>query len=186
MAYRGGRTFRLAAAALLSAGIVSAAHAASANDLDRPLSDAELRKLASAYQRGDLGAGRCAWVHPVTNGPTTLPCEVVPLPVIARMARNPANKNAQLELGKRYEAGRGVAQDLAMARRYYRMAARDNRSGSPIIWGRTELTRPKVLGGGELAAASMSGIGGKPVSSRMRAAGLPEAQERLRKLSKED
>jgi hypothetical protein len=155
----------------MSTAVVLAAGAAvsapvNASELDRPVSDAELRALAAAYQRGDLGSGQCDWVHPVTNGPTRIPCEVVPLPILADMARNSFNKQAQLELGKRFEDGRGVAQDYDLARRYYRMAAREPRRGAPV-------------NGEGLATFQVSGIGGHTIYSRPRAVALAEAQERL-------
>jgi hypothetical protein len=160
------------AALLLSLGAAPALQA-SDDVRDRPVSEEELRVLAAAYARGDLGSGDCDWVHPVTEGPTKIPCEAVPLPVLADMARNSLNKRAQLELGKRFEEGRGVAQDHDMARRYYRMARRDSLRGAPIF-------------NEGLASASVSGIGGHTIYARPRAVGLPEAQERLRRLSAND
>lgn len=162
----------------LSATVVLAAGAAvtapvSASELERPVSEAELRVLAEAYQRGDLGSGRCDWVHPVTGGPSRIPCDVVPLPVLADLADNVLNKQAQLELGKRFEEGRGVTRDPAMARRYYRKAARDVRRGTPIF-------------SEGLASASVSGIGGHIIYSRHRADGLAEAEDRLRALAAAD
>lgn len=102
-----GKSFGIVAAVMLSAGVASAAQATD-SDLDRPVSDSELRELANAYARGDLGSGRCKWVHPVIEGPTRIPCEVVLLPVLADMAGNVLNKHAQFELAKRFEEGRGV------------------------------------------------------------------------------
>lgn len=160
------------AALLLSAGAASVAQA-SDDVLDRPVTEAELRVLAAAYARGDLGSGNCDWVHPVSEGPTRIPCDVVPLPILADMARNVMNKHAQLELGKRFEEGRGVAADHDMARRYYRMARRDSRRGAPIF-------------AEGLATASVAGIGGHTIYARPRAVGLPEAQERLRGLRGND
>lgn len=167
-----GKSFGIVAAVMFLAGVASVAQATD-SDLDRPVSDTELRKLAAAYARGDLGAGRCDWVHPATNGPTRIPCELVPLPILADMARNTFNKQAQLELGKRFEEGRGVPQDYAMARRWYRMAARDARRGTPVV-------EPQPAG------FSVSGIGGHTIYGRKRATGLPEAQERIRNLSSGD
>jgi TPR repeat protein len=160
------------AALLLSAGAASAAQA-STGALERPVTEEELRVLAAAYARGDLGSGNCDWVHPVSEGPTRIPCEVVPLPVLANLARNVMNKHAQLELGKRFEEGRGVAADQDMARRYYRMAQRDSQRGAPIF-------------AEGLATASVAGIGGHTIYARPRAVGLPEAQERLRGLRGND
>ncbi len=159
-------------AVVLAAGAAATAPV-SAAELDRPVSEAELRELAAAYQRGDLGSGRCDWVHPVTEGPSRIPCEVIPLPVLADMARNAMNKHAQLELGRRFEEGRGVARNPAMARRYYRKASRDSQRGAPLF-------------SEGLATASVAGIGGHIIYSRPRAVGLPEAEDRLRALAKAD
>lgn len=157
--------------ALAAAVMFAAASApAVASEFERPVSESELRTLANAYARGDLGSGRCDWVHPVTEGPTRIPCEAVPLPVLASMARNVMNKHAQLELGKRLEEGRGVARDTRLARRFYRMASRDAQRGEPIHEG--------------LATFSVSGIGGHVIYARPRAVGLPEAEERLRSLAR--
>jgi hypothetical protein len=97
----------------------------------------------------------------------------VPLPILADMARNVMNKHAQLELGKRFEEGRGVEADYDMARRYFRMARRDSRRGAPIF-------------NEGLSSASVSGIGGHTIYARPRAVGLPEAEERLRGLRTND
>lgn len=150
------------AAALLAAG-AAAAQGTNAGALERPVSEAELRVLAAAYQRGDLGSGNCAWLHPVDESPTTLPCELVPLPLLSQMARSNANKHAQLEMGKRYEEGRGLAQDYAKARRFYRMAGRD-------------------LKRGHVGTAIEAGLGRPRTPGHLVAAGLPEARKRLRRL----
>lgn len=159
----------------LGAAVMFAAASAPAvaSDFERPVSESELRTLANAYARGDLGSGRCDWVHPVTEGPTRIPCEAVPLPVLASMARNVMNKHAQLELGKRLEEGRGVARDTRLARRFYRMASRDSQRGAPLF-------------NEGVATFSVSGIGGHSIYSRPRADGLPEAEERLRILARAD
>jgi TPR repeat protein len=166
------KCFGMGAAMVLAAGAAAAQETASAA-LDRPVSEAELRVLAAAYQRGDLGSGQCDWVHPVTEGPTRIPCEVMPLPVLADMARNVINKRAQLELAKRLEEGRGVARNPELARRFYRMAARDSQRGAPV----------NVEG---IASFVVSGIGGHTIYTRLRGVGLPEAQERLRNLASAD
>lgn len=177
MARHFAQTMMAAAAVLVLTGAATAAQA-SEHDLDRPVSETELSELAAAYERGALGSGRCDWVHPVSEGPTTIPCEVVPLPVLARMARNVANKHAQMELGLRFEEGRGVAQDYRMARRYYRMAARDSRRGVPVLLARRDVS---ALGFGE-AIIQEAGYSRPRVPGWAYAVGLPEAQERLRNL----
>ncbi len=164
------KSWAVMSAAAVLATVTAAASAAAS---EWAVSEAELRELASSYSRGDLGAGQCDWVHPVTEGPSRIPCEAVPLPILTQLARNSLNKHAQLELGKRYEEGRGVPQDLDLARRYYRMAARDLRRGAPIFQE-------------GLASSSVSGIGGHTIYNRVRADGLTEAHERLRALSSAD
>ena len=176
-----GKGAGIVVAVLLCAGAASAA-LASDDALERPVTDEELRLLAEAYGRGDLGSGKCDWVHPVTEGPTRIPCEVVPLPVLAGLARNTMNKHAQLELGTRFEEGRGVAQDIEMARRYYRMAARDSRRGAPVLMARRDVS---PLGFGE-ALVQEAGLSRPRVPGWPTAAGLPEAEERLRKLRASD
>jgi hypothetical protein len=49
----------------------------------------------------------------------------LPLPDLARMAQG-GNKYAQLELGIRFEEGRGVERDLGRARKQCRLAASDS------------------------------------------------------------
>lgn len=181
MGSHGIRTLRCAAAAMFAVGMASAAHASSA-DLNRPVNDAELRALAESYSRGELGSGFCDWVHPVTNGPTSIPCEVVPLPVLANMARNVLNKHAQLELGKRFEEGRGVERDPAMARRYYRKASRDSQRGAPVLMAKRDVS---PLGFGE-AIVQEAGLSRPRVPGWPTAVGLPEAEQRLRALASAD
>jgi hypothetical protein len=86
-----GKSVGIVATLLLAAGSATVAQA-SVPELERPVTEDELRVLAAAYERGDLGSGRCDWVHPATNGPTRIPCEVVPLPILADMARNDDEK----------------------------------------------------------------------------------------------
>ena len=105
-------------------------------------------------------------------------------PLLASLARNPANKHAQLELGKRYEEGRGVTQDFDMARKFYRMEARDRRRGRPIqLPGRD----PSPLSFGEFGHNGTlieAGYNRPRVPGFVSALGLPEARERLRQLPK--
>lgn len=77
------------------------------------------------------------------------------------------DKRAQLELGIRYEEGRGVAPDWRRAERLYRMAATS--SG-----GTTMIYVPPVTRGGSGRVM--------PVSSGPRISGLQEARERLERL----
>ena len=90
-------------------------------------------------------------------------------PILRQLARRSAkgDKLAQLELGIRYEEGRGVPVDLAKARQLYGSAASDGRA-------------PLWLYG---AAVGAAGPGLVVQRSRGRAvAGLPAARERLRML----
>jgi len=175
--------FTMIAATGLVAGIAISGPAA-AETPDRPVDADELAALAAAYEQGALGTGSCPWWNPVSETPTTIPCEAIPLPLLASLARNPANKHAQLELGKRYEEGRGVAQDFDMARKFYRMAARDTRRGRPIQLPGRDLS-PLSFGefghGGTLIEA---GYNRPRVPGFVSAVGLPEARERLRQLPK--
>lgn len=175
--------FTKIATAVLVMGIATPGPAL-AETLDRPASADELTALAVAYDQGALGTGSCPWWDPVSDTPTTIPCEAIPLPLLANLARNAANKHAQLELGKRYEEGRGVTQDFDMARKYYRMAARDLRRGRPIqLPGRdlSPLSFGEVGHGGTLIEA---GFNRPRVPGFISAVGLPEARERLRQLPK--
>ena len=77
------------------------------------------------------------------------------------------DKQAQLELGIRYEEGRGVPVDLARARRLYRLAAADS-GGTMYVYS------PPV---------GRHGRGGViPIRSGPPQPGLVEARERLERL----
>jgi hypothetical protein len=90
------------------------------------------------------------------------------LQALARRAQA-GDKHAQLELGVRYEEGRGVSADLHRAEQLYRMAASD--SG-----GTTYVYSPPVGKHGRGRVI--------PVTQQIRRAGLPEARTRLDLLSK--
>ena len=148
------------------------------------VTESELVILASAFNQGDAESGNCPWLHPVSGNPTTVPCDLVPLDILTPMAENPANKHAQLELGKRYEEGRGVAADLNKARKLYRAAARDSMRGRPIFVPGRDLS-PLAFGeeghGGTVIAAGLS----RPrVPGWISPPGLEEAMQRLRNLEK--
>lgn len=148
------------------------------------VAESELVVLASAFKRGDLGLGNCPWLHPVSGNPTTVPCDLVPLDILISMAENSANKHAQLELGKRYEEGRGVAADRNKARKLYRLAGRDSVRGRPIPMPGRNLS-PLAFGeeghGGTVIAAGLS----RPrVPGWIHPPGLEEARQRLRDLEK--
>jgi hypothetical protein len=85
---------------------------------------------------------------------------------LAERARG-GDKHAQLELGRRYEEGRGVRADRGRALKLYRKAAAD-RGGTQLIY------IPSSRPGGRAMTV--------PVSSGPRSAGLPEAAARLLRL----
>lgn len=175
------KSFASAAAGVCLAG-VAVPSAAVAETIDRPASAEELTILAAALEQGALGSGDCPWWHQMANMPTSIPCEVIPLPLLANMAKNPANKRAQLELGKRYEEGRGLTQDFSKARKYYRMAARDLTRGRPILLpGRdpSPLSFGEVGHGGTLIE---TGFNRPRTPGYVSAVGLPEARVLLKGL----
>ncbi len=90
----------------------------------------------------------------------------LPLPDLGRMAQG-GNKHAQLELGIRFEEGRGVERDLGMAKKLYRLAASD--SG-----GRIWVYSPPVGNGTKGQVI--------PVGMGPRRFGLVVAQERLKRV----
>lgn len=149
---------------------------------DRPVSADELAALAAVMQQGALGTGACPWLHPVSEIPTTLPCDAIPLPLLADLARNPANKQAQLELGKRYEEGRGLRQDLGKARKYYRMAARDLTRGRPVLLPGRDLSPLSFGEVGHGGTSIEAGLNQPRIPGYASAVGLPEARERLKRL----
>lgn len=110
-----------------------------------------------------LGAGGC----------TSAPWAGIPLeagaadPALQELARLAANgdKQAQLDLGIRYEEGRGVPVDVARAAELYRMAAEDSSGGVQVYV-------PDANGPGHVETINM----GAPVQ------GLEEAARRLRAL----
>lgn len=79
------------------------------------------------------------------------------------------DKHAQLELGIRFEEGRGVPVRRTLARRLYRLAARD--SGG-MVWTHSP---------------SVRGVPGTPIQVDLgpRQAGLAEARRRLERLDRE-
>lgn len=87
------------------------------------------------------------------------------LQALALSARG-GDKHAQLELGIRYEEGRGVPRDLGRAQRLYGAAARDE-------GGSTHVYVPAAAG---VPARVMQ------VDLGPRRAGLPAAKQRLRRL----
>lgn len=175
-------SLRKGLAVTTAAGLLAASAQAAAEQPGSLATTSEIAALAAAYEQGALGTGKCDWVHPVTQGPTTIPCELVPQQLLTSMARNNANKQAQLELGKRYEEGRGVAQDFRMARKYYRKAASDLTRGRPILLPGRD---PSTLSFGEFGHGGTlieAGFNRPRMPGYVSAVGLPEARDRLKQL----
>jgi TPR repeat protein len=107
----------------------------------------------------------CANDPPLAPPPPLQPSD--PLVEIVQLRAGRGDKNAQLELGVRYEEGRGVPRDLDRAEHWYRRAARDARRPSQVY-------SPAVGPHGRARILSVRGGG----FSR----GLPEARRRLREL----
>jgi TPR repeat protein len=122
----------------------------------RPATPAETARRDKAIAQGQLGRGECLW-RKGEKELTTIPCGVVPLPELAAMARA-GDRHAMLELGIRFERGRGVARDLAQAEAFACAA------------GRT-----RIISGGE------GPEGWTPLSGEI---GLPEARRRWERLRK--
>ncbi len=98
--------------------------------------------------------------------PTATDLTALPLPDLARMAQG-GSKLAQLELGIRFEEGRGVAQDLSKAKELYAKAA--SASGG-TIW----VYSPPVGNGTKGRVI--------PVNAGPKLAGLVEAKRRLERV----
>jgi hypothetical protein len=84
---------------------------------DRPPSANERARLDETTAGGKLGRGQCLW-RLDERRLTTVPCEVLPLPMLAAMARKD-DLRAMFELGIRFEEGRGVAKDPRQAEALY-------------------------------------------------------------------
>jgi hypothetical protein len=149
--------------------------------LDAPVTPAEQMRLEAALAQPAAASG-CRWRIAQTETIVNVPCDAVPLTAIARAAAAD-NKQAQLELGVRFEEGLGVPRDLTKARKLYRMAARGSISGQPIgfpdysdnLIGRDE-------GGDSVRTDPRLGRGEAPSQPSPR--GLAQARERLRNLSR--
>jgi TPR repeat protein len=117
----------------------------------------ERARLEAALATGKLGRGQCMWTGDATQL-TTIPCDVLPVPRLARMAIG-RDRTAMLELGIRFESGRGVAANSAQAGALYCAA------------GETRITA------GGFAEGARGGW--TPLSGEL---GLPEAKRRWDKL----
>lgn len=90
-----------------------------------PVSAQEQARLESALAAAPLDRTRgCPW-RSAGGGVTNVACEAMPLPRLAALA-GMDHKAALLELGIRFEEGRGVARDWDKAELAYRLAAWQN------------------------------------------------------------
>ena len=88
----------------------------------RPADKAETARRDTAIAAGQIGRGKCLW-RTGKQELTTIPCGVLPLPEAAAQA-GAGDRHAMLELGIRFERGRGVARDLRQAEAFYCAAGR--------------------------------------------------------------
>jgi TPR repeat protein len=99
---------------------------------ETPITDAERARIALLGRRiskwGDPSA-LCPWLDDQGGMATRVSCDVVPLSPLARLAFS-GDKPASLELGIRFEEGRGVSQDFDKALQLYKIAA--TTTGGPI------------------------------------------------------
>ena len=140
----------------------------------------EQASLAEGLRQGDTSATPCRWRAPGDAQARALPCANVPLVALARAAHG-KDKHAQLELGIRFEQGRGVGQDWARALELYRMAGADSRSGEPVRapnYSGTLLSDPQ-MGAVDTTQPSMART---DYPGRPAVRGLPEARARYRAL----
>ncbi|WP_285710290.1 hypothetical protein [Erythrobacter oryzae] len=89
-----------------------------------PVSAEEQARLDAALASPLSVAGGCPWSAGGAK-PVNVPCASLPLPHLARLS-GMDHKPALLELGIRFEEGRGVAQDWGKAEQAYRLAAWQN------------------------------------------------------------
>lgn len=89
-----------------------------------PISPQDKAIADAAAGAASASAAGCPWSVDGAR-PVTIPCDAVPLPRLAMLA-GMDHKPALLELGIRFEEGRGVPQDWDKAERAYRLAAWQN------------------------------------------------------------
>lgn len=116
---------------------------------------------------GPVALGGCAADSSHAGIPLAVGAADPELQALARRAQA-GDKQAQLELGMRYEEGRGVAADLGRAAQLYRMAAR-------ATGGLAFYYSPPVGGGGGQTIS---------VDRGSEQPGLPEAESRLARLKR--
>jgi TPR repeat protein len=89
-----------------------------------PISPQDQARADAAVAAAPAGEPGCPWSVGGAK-PVNVPCDAVPLPRLAMLA-GMDHKPALLELGIRFEEGRGVPQDWGKAERAYRLAAWQN------------------------------------------------------------
>lgn len=120
-------------------------------------------RVEAALAKGPAGPSGCPWLD-AADKVTTIACEALPLAKLAAFA-SMDSKPALLELGIRFEEGRGVAQDWKRAEKAYRLAA----------WTNTIVTGTQVVGvAGQHGQFEPIVVPGTP--------GLASADERLVRL----
>lgn len=90
-------------------------------DTRTPIPPAARLQIAEVLASGTPVLAGCPWLD-LRGELVSVPCDLVPLSQLAGFAWT-ANKPAALELGIRFEEGRGVPRDLEKARKLYRIAA---------------------------------------------------------------
>jgi TPR repeat protein len=89
-----------------------------------PVTAEEQARLDAALASGSAVGSGCPWRGEGAK-PVNVPCDALPLPRLASLA-GMDHKPALLELGIRFEEGRGVARDWDKAELAYRLAAWQN------------------------------------------------------------
>lgn len=89
-----------------------------------PVTPEEARRIEAALAAAPAGPDGCPWRRPDRSF-TTISCDALPLAQLAGFAAMDS-KPSLLELGIRFEEGRGVAQDWDKAELAYRRAAWTN------------------------------------------------------------
>ena len=132
-------------------------------DTRTPLTLEEQARIEMALAAAPAGPAGCPWVSAASKV-TTIACEALPIAKLAAFA-SMDSKPALLELGIRFEEGRGVPQDWKRAEKAYRLAA----------W-----TNSAVVG------QQVAGVGGRPGTFEpiivQGTPGLVSADERLARL----
>lgn len=128
-----------------------------------PMSPAEQLRIQSALADGTMTLAGCPWYAP-DGYRVTIACELLPPSQLAGLAWA-GDRHAALELGIRFEEGRGVPIDIEKARKLYRLA-------SVTTGGTMWIYTPRM---GEAPAQIM------PYDAPV-VQGLPAARERLEAL----